>query len=552
MCTFSKLLKLSILVGCATLSQASLGQRRAPELVPPERIANWCTLPTHKASATLSVRNATVIQERESNDDFANAQIINLNHNNPSIVIHGTIPGFVMLDNDYFKVWLERGNILSIRMDSSIFPRVRGTIAPFVQLFGGDLQHTFIKANGNPFFSLTYPVASPLFKIEFDQTTNMSRYSESSIMEYIASEPSFVFIRATSSRPSESLNKNGYTLELSLHSAPMRSEPNGTVQKIFLDFDGHTLDAASLFGFGSANAVLSPMSAFLADWGLSSTDEDLVISAIIQQVGLKLNGTLAGQLDSAYELLNSRDHADPGSDPYTTRLVVGGTRSELGIPTLAIAESIDPGNFNFAETGVILLDVLSNTCTQAQVDDTTNPCTQSAHNLSLNNQVYDPLFSKINGIGRAVGNIACHELGHMLGCWHTEPTNTTRRLMDSGSVNVPLNLYEIGRDGIMGSSDDINSVFAVDRYFASQAESVNHILFIDSRELLDTRVAIGLTRAPETCPADINNDNVVDGSDLGLLLGAWGTDSLLLDLNNDGVVNRSDQGILLGQWGVCL
>jgi hypothetical protein len=57
-------------------------------------------------------------------------------------------------------------------------------------------------------------------------------------------------------------------------------------------------------------------------------------------------------------LLNSRDHADPFGAPHD-RLVVGGTISELGIGTIGIAQSIDPGNFATSETGVVLLDLLS-------------------------------------------------------------------------------------------------------------------------------------------------------------------------------------------------
>ena len=49
-------------------------------------------------------------------------------------------------------------------------------------------------------------------------------------------------------------------------------------------------------------------------------------------------------------------------------------------------------------------------------------------------------------------------------------------------------------------------------------------------------------------PADINNDGVVDGVDLGLLLGAWGTSDPDADLNGDGTVDGVDLGLLLGAW----
>ncbi|MFO0873662.1 MAG: FG-GAP-like repeat-containing protein [Phycisphaerales bacterium] len=52
------------------------------------------------------------------------------------------------------------------------------------------------------------------------------------------------------------------------------------------------------------------------------------------------------------------------------------------------------------------------------------------------------------------------------------------------------------------------------------------------------------------CPADLNADGVVDGGDLGIMLGNWGTATG--DLNGDGTVDGSDLGIMLGAWGVCL
>ncbi|MFM8639801.1 MAG: hypothetical protein ACKOEL_04095, partial [Planctomycetota bacterium] len=60
---------------------------------------------------------------------------------------------------------------------------------------------------------------------------------------------------------------------------------------------------------------------------------------------------------------------------------------------------------------------------------------------------------------------------------------------------------------------------------------------------------------PPACPADLNQDGVVNGADLGLLLGAWGAcpgTPCPPDLNADGVVNGADLGLLLGAWGPCV
>jgi hypothetical protein len=46
---------------------------------------------------------------------------------------------------------------------------------------------------------------------------------------------------------------------------------------------------------------------------------------------------------------------------------------------------------------------------------------------------------------------------------------------------------------------------------------------------------------------DLNNDGLVNGADLGTLLGAWGTPGPG-DLNGDGIVNGADLGVMLGAW----
>jgi hypothetical protein len=54
-----------------------------------------------------------------------------------------------------------------------------------------------------------------------------------------------------------------------------------------------------------------------------------------------------------------------------------------------------------------------------------------------------------------------------------------------------------------------------------------------------------------TCIGDLNGDGIVDGADLTILLGAWGTDDPVADLNDDGLVDGADLTLMLGAWGVC-
>lgn len=66
----------------------------------------------------------------------------------------------------------------------------------------------------------------------------------------------------------------------------------------------------------------------------------------------------------------------------------------------------------------------------------------------------------------------------------------------------------------------------------------------------DRRVRIEIL-PPENCAGDLNCDGIVNGADLGLLLGVWNATSGAADIDGSGLVNGADIGMLLGAWGPC-
>jgi hypothetical protein len=74
-----------------------------------------------------------------------------------------------------------------------------------------------------------------------------------------------------------------------------------------------------------------------------------------------------------------------------------------------------------------------------------------------------------------------------------------------------------------------------------------------------TSPALGITEdgfpaCRPTCPADIDENALVDGVDLAIVLSRWGTlptDYPRADTNGDGTVDGSDLAILLSGWGAC-
>ena len=56
------------------------------------------------------------------------------------------------------------------------------------------------------------------------------------------------------------------------------------------------------------------------------------------------------------------------------------------------------------------------------------------------------------------------------------------------------------------------------------------------------------------CPGDITQNGAVDGVDLAIVLGAWGTSGqgeFKADIDRDGVVSGTDLAYVLGGWGPC-
>jgi hypothetical protein len=51
------------------------------------------------------------------------------------------------------------------------------------------------------------------------------------------------------------------------------------------------------------------------------------------------------------------------------------------------------------------------------------------------------------------------------------------------------------------------------------------------------------------CLGDLNGNGIVNGLDLSILLGGWGTD--FPDISGDGIIDGLDLTILLGDWGLC-
>ena len=221
--------------------------------------------------------------------------------------------------------------------------------------------------------------------------------------------------------------------------------------KIYLDFDGARVNTGIWGGWGVVE--LSPLSKFMPLWGLDRSEEADLIAAITANVTENVEADLAanGLSDSVdVEITTSLDGPDISGEPGVTTVIVGGSIEESGVGTIGIAQSIDPGNFERHEKALVLLDVLSGD------PEEWGEATLNAYLTSDSD--------RLAFVAQGVGNVTSHEIGHMLGNWHTENTNDVSSLMDAGGEGFGR-LFGVGEDGVGGTADDADVDFVRDAYF---------------------------------------------------------------------------------------
>jgi hypothetical protein len=354
---------------------------------------------------------------------------------NTIVNVSGTLPvvpgSLNSLDEDYYRVELSGGDIIEAAVTGNLFFQADISVldANGREIIGNDRS-----AAGN------YPPTSPLRQpVNPDLTTSLA---------FVAPADGTYYVRV-GQLDTGSIVGN-YTLQLKAFRPVLESEPVGTRQIIFIDFDGGFLNRA-VFGV-PGTARISPLADFLPALNVQPQNESVVIDGVLASIrenlddlGLKGNNgrySLTGNAgDFDYTLLNSRDHEDPFGLPNVSRVFVGGTVAELQIPTIGLAQSIDVGNFDTEETGIVLLDQLTQIANAI-------PKAGTATTVQLFNQL--------------VGNITTHEIGHYLGNWHTRNDNAFPQIMDTGGDILAFG--NVGDDGIYGTPDDGDIDFGVDVY----------------------------------------------------------------------------------------
>jgi hypothetical protein len=228
-------------------------------------------------------------------------------------------------------------------------------------------------------------------------------------------------------------------------------------QTVFLDFDGQRVNSAVWGGSGVTD--LSPFSAFIGKWGLNKSQEGLLIRRITAEVRENIQTDLQRKGLNPYlqvDVVNSRTSPDTFGKDNVSRVVVGGTIDQLGIDTIGISQYIDPGNYGLEDQAVVLLDVLS---------DRKGSFGDPSLNTYLNAS-----SDRVAFVSQAVGNVVSHEIGHLIGSYHTDNVDDRVNLMDAGGTGFE-NLFGVGPDGVGGTADDSDVDFGTDSYLPNEGFS---------------------------------------------------------------------------------
>ena len=313
-------------------------------------------------------------------------------------------------DQDWYAADLKAGDVLGATVSGS------GHLLSFYDAAGAELESSSSDSSGS------YAAASPL------------PGGGNATVDLVAPRSGRYYLAVRS-------GTGPYSMKFEAYRPGTETTARGTVQTIFLDFDGARVNT-SIFQPPGSQRDLSPLSAFLPAWGLTPADEDKIIDATVASVRENMSRDLAARgtnPDFAIRILNSRDNPDPFGRPDVSRVIIGGTSAEAGIDTIGIAQSVDPGNFGHEETALLLLDYVS----------------LPAPNPNSFNTFVAPGADKAAFIGRSLGNYASHEAGHLSGSWHTQATDDIANLMDQGGN--PTQMVGVGPDAqFTGTEDTLN------------------------------------------------------------------------------------------------
>jgi hypothetical protein len=366
-------------------------------------------------------------------------------------------------DLDWLTIDLQKGDVFGASMRGA--PGLDGMIH-----FGDSAGHLLIH-NDDSFLSGTGLVPQSPMPRSADDIRDPEVY-------YVVSAPGthYLQLSAYTDPDTGETSTGAYDLEIVVARPGMEGKPQGAKQILFLDFDGGSVS----YNNGNYVPHLDPLVTSLAQWGLGAADLKNVIKETVRRTTEKLytfiaangaNGDYAKSArpgEFAIDIRNSREHADPGSNPLASKIVIGLTDDDhLANVDIGLAQHIDVGNYQQDDQAAVSTNFIAGLLAAF-------PIARPANKQMI-----------IEFAAEYMAVLISHEFGHLAGAFHTQFTTENSfngepvNLMDK-DIRVPL-----GPDLVFGTKDDINMHFGVDAYDPNE-------IYVGIDDTLNT-VAFGLS-----------------------------------------------------------
>ncbi len=231
--------------------------------------------------------------------------------------------------------------------------------------------------------------------------------------------------------------------------------------------------------------TLSNLRSFMEDFGIDDTDANF--EELTQKIMVFVERALDEEIRAANinPNFNVKIVSDFGSETAAeeilemfdanatefSKVLVGGIQEEFGANVLGASGDIDIGNYRTDGTAVLLLDRL------AGIDE-------DQDGPNVNEVSVASGKSRIDVTAELIGHKVCHQIGHLLGCFHTE-NGRVFSIMDSTADT--FHLLGLPENGVFGRDEEIPHVpFSKDE-FAGVTEGANET---------DVIVAFALSERP--------------------------------------------------------
>ncbi len=249
-------------------------------------------------------------------------------------------------------------------------------------------------------------------------------------------------------------------------------------QYIYLDMTRLSIALNELFNEGEDEDVirgnpdlnkvrkLSRLRSFMGDMGIEDTDQNFAkltrkITNFVKRTvetdlrASKINPNFAVKIVSDFgrEGLGKKiPEMFAKNNIKYSRVLVGGTQKELSLSVIGRSGVIDVGNYDPEDTAVLLLDRL--TAPVGSELEFRGP--------NMNKVEFAESTTKIDLAAVMIGHKICHQIGHLLGCYHTR-SGGGFSIMDSSAD--PFHILGLPKDGVFGRDEIVPHVgFTKDAY----------------------------------------------------------------------------------------